>query len=235
MRAGARCSVWQLSSNDDVELKEFGGDGLKFLENALKDMEAQIMAVGGKLGAPVRGVAAEASDSLAQRERSEQSFVQSMLAIMSQGMTILLRRLCGWSGRPAPEVSVRFLPDALEMYLSDRELCAITNLYKTCLMPVEVLYAVICGANVLPSTMDREEFKSLLPQNSPDTQEKLALEEGRARTQSRSQQEELRLHAQLQVRAEGGPAPRGAGFPGRRYPTPAAAPGPRSEETGGSM
>lgn len=207
-------TVWQLNSNDNVELKEFGGNGLKFLENALKDKEAQIMALGGKLGSPVKGVAAESSDSVAQRERSEQSFVQSMLAIMSQGMTILLRRLCDWRGRPAPEASVRFLPDALEMYLSDRELRAITNLYKTGLMPVEVLYAVFRDANVLPATMDLEEFKSLLPQHSPDTQEKLALEEGRARIQSRSRQEELRLQAQLQVRASGAqepPAPVGEG------------------------
>lgn len=168
--------VWQLGGQDKAELIEFSGAGLRYLESALGILEHQIVSLGGKLGAPSRGVAAESGDSVAMRERGEATFVHSMLTIMADSMTLLLRELAAWRGTPSPNLTVKFAQDALEMYMSDREIRAIQNLWKTGMLPIEALYAVYKDANVLPADMSLEEFRTSLPNMSPDTEQKVLFE-----------------------------------------------------------
>lgn len=177
--------IWQLGQNDKVELHEFNGGSLKFLENALVTKEQQIAALGGKLGTQPRGTAAESSESVALRERGEASFLQSMISIMGDGMTMLLRELCAWRGAPSEEVHVKFSTEAVEMYLGPRELAAIERLYKTGLLPVEVIYAVFRDANILPVDMSMDEFIALLPTVTPPTEQQIIATEEKLKAEKK--------------------------------------------------
>lgn len=178
-------AVWQFGDQDDARLIEYSGSGLKYMENALDMLEHQIVSLGGKLGASARGTAAESDTSVSAREKGEQTFVHSMLTIMGDGLTALLRELALWHGTPAPDLTVRLANDSLNMYMTDREIRAIKSLYETGMIPIESLYGIFKDANIIPPNMNMQEFKERLPTISPQTKQELIKEEFKSRSQER--------------------------------------------------
>ena len=218
-------AVWQLGSQDKAELIEFGGSGLSYLENALVMLEHQIVSLGGKLGAPTRGTAAESGDSVSLRERAEATFVHSMLTIMGDASTALLRELCAWRGIPAPDLTVKYAQDALDLYMTDREIRAIQSLWKTGIMPVEALYAIYRDANVLPADMSLDEFRESLPRMSPDTEQKVLFEREKGKVARKNMKAQPQPAAQP-GEEEAGPnrlVRKGSGVKVTRKPIPAEA------------
>lgn len=166
-------TVWQLGQGDKAELVEFRGSGLQYLENALNSKEQQIKALGGKLGQANKGMAAESAESVISRERGEASLLQSVISIMSSGMTILMNELASWVGEKQPNIKIRFTTEALDMYMSAREIRAIQSLWESGMLPIEVIYAVFRDANILPPTMGINEFREALPKMSYKTEQNI--------------------------------------------------------------
>jgi hypothetical protein len=145
-------TVWQLGMNDKAEIIEFSGAGLKFLESALSTKEQQISALGGRLSGVARGTAAESAESVIARERGEASFLQSIISTMGEAGGRMLNLLAYLNGGEA-DIKVRLSSEAVEMYLDARQIRAIESLYKTGLLPIEVIYAVFRDAAILPADM----------------------------------------------------------------------------------
>lgn len=179
-----------MGSNDKVELKEFAGPGLKYLENALTMKEHQIATLGGKLASAARGTAAESSESVAMRERGEASFLQSVIATMSDAATLLLKEMATWlviSPNEINDIRVRFSTEAVSMYMSARELRAMESLYKSGLVPVEVMYAIFRDANILPPTTSLDEYRAMLPDVAPQSAAKIMEAEGKEAAKASAQ------------------------------------------------
>jgi Domain of unknown function (DUF4055) len=172
--------VWQLGREDKVQLDEFEGKGLSHLESGLKTLEQQIAALGGKLATPTAGTAAESSDAAQARERSDVSFLGSMISMMSEAASRILSALALWHGVEA-NVTVSYASDATQILLDGREIRAMAMLYDTGLMPMETIFQIFRQNNIIRQNVTFEQFKEMLPQMAPKVANKVIEAEEKAK------------------------------------------------------
>ena len=157
--------VWQFGPGEDGGIIEFTGHGLRFLENALKDKEAQISAIGGRMMPGASRGAAESDNSLALKEQNEQTMLLNLADTVDEAMTSLLRWWADWNNIPKGKLNAINFEINRDFLLKDigaREFRAIQQMYENGIIPVDVVYTYLLKAEVIPEWMSEEEFTSKL-------------------------------------------------------------------------
>lgn len=157
--------VWLIDKDSKAGVIEFNGQGLKFLENALRDKEMQAATLGGRLMGVTTESTAESDNSLKMKESNEQALLLNVSDVIDNGLTKLLRLWAWWQDVSETEIqkieyilSKSFIFDSA----AAREFRAIHAMYKDGVLPVQVLYDYFRRAEVIPDWMKMEEFVRLL-------------------------------------------------------------------------
>lgn len=157
--------VWQLGEGESASIMEFTGHGLRFLENALKDKEAQISAIGGRMMPGSARGAAESDNSLALKEQNEQTMLLNIADTVDEAVTKILRWWADWNNVPKTtvnKINFEINRDFLLKDIGAREFRAIQQMYEAGIIPVDVVYSFLLKAEVIPEWMEEEEFLTRL-------------------------------------------------------------------------
>lgn len=158
-------TVWQLGPNESASILEFAGHGLRFIENALSDKEAQISAIGGRMMPGTARGAAESDNSLAMKERNEQTLLLNISDTVDEGVTKILRWWADWNNARSTTIqgiNFEVNRDFLMKDIGAREFRAIQQMYENGIIPVDVVYEYLRKAEVVPEWMDELEFTNRL-------------------------------------------------------------------------
>ena len=158
-------TVWQLGPNEDAKILEFAGHGLRFIENALKDKEAQISAIGGRLMPGSARGAAESDNALALKERNEQTMLLNISDTVDEAITQILRWWADWNNVPRSRIANIMFEVNRDFLMKDigaREFRAIQMMYEAGIIPIDVVYEFLRKSEVIPDWMDEGEFRSRL-------------------------------------------------------------------------
>lgn len=157
--------VWEVGPNEKPGVIEFNGHGLTFLENALKDKEAQVAALGGRMLGGGGAGAAESDNALAMKDRNEQALLLGVAYSMDRGFTLLLRWWAWWQDvteNDLANIKVETNKDFMLDKASAREFRAIQAMYLDGVIPIEVVYDYLKRACVIPDWLSMDEFKALI-------------------------------------------------------------------------
>jgi len=196
--------VWEVQSGSKPGLLEFNGQGLKFLENALDQKEQQAASLGGRMIGVRTTAVAESDNQVKLKDRNEQSILLDISKSLDLGFTRLLQvwvSLCGGSAAEAKATSVEFSKDFLFDGIGAREFRAIQSMYMDGIIPIDVVYAYLHKAGVIPDWMKQDEFERLLKKtsafpNQPDAQ---ARAEGYASALAKQQEEQNELNREAEL------------------------------------
>lgn len=158
-------TVWLLDKGEQAGILEFNGNGLKFLESALSQKEAQIAAIGGRMMPGNSRGAAESDNSLLMQERNEQTLLLNLADTTDEGLTQVLHWWSDWNNVPHAEyekISFEVNRDFLIKDAGAREFRAIHQMYADGVIPVEVVYDYLKRADVIPEWMEESQYKKLL-------------------------------------------------------------------------
>jgi hypothetical protein len=157
--------VWETPAGCQARVLEMNGQGLKFLENALHQKEAQAASLGGRMIGVTPQSVSESDNQLKMKDRNEASILLDVAHALDAGATQIMRWwtwLSGGSQEESDAVEVEFNKDFLLDSIGAREFRAIQSMYKDNIIPIEVLYEYLRKAEVVPDYMTLEEFKRLL-------------------------------------------------------------------------
>ncbi len=157
--------VWELGKDGKAAILEFNGHGLRSLEGALEQKEAQISSIGGRMMPGSGQGAAESDNALRMKEQNEQTLLLNIADTMDEAFTTVLRWLADWSNVPKDKVEAINFEVNRDFLLKDigaREFRAMHQMYADGVVPVDVLYEFLRKAEVIPEWMDAEEYKKLL-------------------------------------------------------------------------
>lgn len=186
--------VWEVQKGCRAGVIEFNGQGLKFLENALEQKEAQAAALGGRMiGVTSRSVS-ETDNQTQMKDRNEQAILLQNARALEEAATFILRTWAEFNLVPRDEaerIVAEYNKDFLYSAIGSREFRAIQSMYQANALPIEVLYDYMRKAEVIPEAMRLDEFKTLLKSatsfpNQPDFE---ARKEGYANAQSKTSAE----------------------------------------------
>jgi hypothetical protein len=184
--------VWEVQKGCRAGVIEFNGQGLKFLENALEQKEAQAAALGGRMiGVSGRSVS-ETDNQSQMKDRNEQAILLQNARALEEAATFVLRTWARFNLVPDADVAkieVEYNKDFLYSAIGSREFRAIQSMYQAGALPVEVLYDYMLKAEVIPESLTLDEFKTLLNTGSsfPNQPDFEARKEGYANALSRTQ------------------------------------------------
>lgn len=158
-------TVWLLDKGEQAGILEFNGNGLKFLESAIEQKEAQISAIGGRMMPGKSRGAAESDNSLLMQERNEQTLLLNLADTSDEGLTQVLQWWADWNNATAAEIkkiSFEVSRDFLVKDAGAREFRAIHQMYADGVIPVEVVYDYLQRSDVIPEWMDQAQYIKLL-------------------------------------------------------------------------
>ena len=157
--------VWEVGPNEKPGVIEFNGHGLSFLENALKDKENQVSALGGRLLGGSSTGAAESDNALSMKDRNEQALLLGIAYSMDRGFTQLLRWWAWWQDVIESElinIKIETNKDFMLDKASAREFRAIQAMYLDGVIPIEVVFDYLKRACVIPDWLSMDEFRGLI-------------------------------------------------------------------------
>jgi len=158
-------TVWLLDKGEQAGILEFNGNGLKFLESALAQKEAQISAIGGRMMPGTSRGASESDNSLLMQERNEQTLLLNLADTSDEGLTQVLHWWADWNNASPTEIeriTFEVNRDFLVKDAGAREFRAIHQMYADGVIPVEVVYDYLKRADVIPEWMEEEQYIRLL-------------------------------------------------------------------------
>jgi hypothetical protein len=159
--------VWEMEKGSKAGLIEFNGQGLKFLENAMTQKEAQAASLGGRLIGVTAQSVSESGDQVKMKELNEQALLLDVALQLDDGFTKLMRWWLAWSGIAQAEAdtySIEFNKDFLLDGAGAREFRAIHAMYKDGVVPIEVVYDYFRKFEVIPDHLEMDAFRKLLEQ-----------------------------------------------------------------------
>lgn len=222
--------VWEVQKGCRAGVIEFNGQGLKFLENALEQKEAQAAALGGRMiGVTSRSVS-ETDNQSQMKDRNEQAILLQNARALEEAATFILRTWAQFNLVPkdtADKIDVEYNKDFLYSAIGSREFRAIQSMYQANVLPIEVLYDYMRKAEVVPEALTLDEFKTLLDTassfpNQPDFEARKA---GYANAQSKTSAE--LKEGDQQIAEEEAETARKAAEAARTNPNPNRTPGGR--------
>lgn len=158
-------TVWLLDKGEQAGILEFNGNGLKFLESALAQKEAQISAIGGRMMPGTSRGASESDNSLLMQERNEQTLLLNLADTSDEGLTQVLHWWADWNNASPKEIeriTFEVNRDFLVKDAGAREFRAIHQMYADGVIPVEVVYDYLKRADVIPEWMEEDQYIRLL-------------------------------------------------------------------------
>lgn len=158
-------TVWVLSEKEEAKLLEFNGRGLQHLENALRNKEAQIASIGGRMMPGSARGASESDNSLLMQERNEQTLLLNLADTVDEGVTQVLMWWADWnnaSHAQIAKISFEVNRDFLIKDAGAREFRAIHQMYADGIIPVEVVYDYLKRSEVIPEWMEEDQYIALL-------------------------------------------------------------------------
>lgn len=186
--------VWELKKGCRAGVLEFNGQGLKFLENALAQKEAQAATIGGRLIGVTSQSTAETDNQTKMKDRNEQAILLQNARALEETATQVLKwwaRFNAADVAAADKIVVEYNKDFLYDAVGSREFRAIQSLYKDGIVPIEIVFDYFKKAEVINDDVTLDEFTKYLNSagsfpNQPDFQ---ARREGYANALSRTQAE----------------------------------------------
>ena len=188
--------VWQLAPGGKAGILEFNGQGLIFLEKALEQKENQISALGGRMITNRPDSTGKSTEETNMNERNERSLLVNVSNTLDEGFTVLLQWWAAWQDQVNTDgIEIKFNKDFMLDKLAAREFRAITTMYQEGILPIEALHEVFQRINIIPDSMDLEDFKISLDNldqfpNNPDI---AAMQEGFPDAQSKFNHDEAIL------------------------------------------
>lgn len=170
-------NIWMLDSGDEADILEFKGEGLKYLENAVTSKEAQMLSLGSRLVGQQEKTAAQSKLQTSEQAQGERSVLLSITNIVNSGVSNLLEWMRIWEDAPLSEgkpPSVELNQEFGDTIITARELRAIESLYESGMLPPEGLYKTFRDAGVIPSSMDFDEFETMLKERIAERNRLLA-------------------------------------------------------------
>lgn len=161
--------VWEIDMAAKPGIIEYNGHGLRFLENALKDIEDQASAIGGRFMTQSARGAAESDNTLKLKEANERSLLINLVNVIDEGMTKVLRFWMQWqdvSETRAARARIEMNQDFLLLEAGAREFRAVAGMWKDGQLPGEVVFEYFKRFEVIPDWMDYETFKRMM--SDPD-------------------------------------------------------------------
>lgn len=157
--------VWELEPGQKAGLLEFNGNGLKFLESALREKEQHAATLGGRFIGVTTASVSESDNQTAMKDRNEQALLLTTTLAMDEGWTLLLKWWAFWEDAKKPDIDkilVRFNKDFLLKQAAAREFRAIHQMYSDGILPIEVVFEYLQKADVVPDWLEIDEFKRML-------------------------------------------------------------------------
>lgn len=157
--------VWEIKKGCKAGVIEFNGQGLKFLENALVQKEAQAASLGGRMIGVTSQSTAETDNQTKMKDRNEQAILLQNARALEESATETLRWWASFnlvSADAVVQIAVEYNKDFLYDAIGSREFRAIQALYQAGHIPVEVLYDYLKKAEVINEDMSLDQFKLYL-------------------------------------------------------------------------
>lgn len=157
--------VWELGKGGTAGVIEFTGQGLKSLESALDQKEAQIAAIGGRMMPGASRGAAESDNALKMKEQNEQTMLMNISDTLDEAFSQVLAWWADWNNASTgvvANINFEMNRDFLMKDIGAREFRAIHQMYAAGLIPITVLYEYLRKAEVIPDWMDESEFMRLV-------------------------------------------------------------------------
>ncbi len=179
--------VWELDKDGKAAILEFTGHGLNSLENALRQKEAQIAAISGRM---MPGNTPGLSDNDAKmREANESTLLLNIADTLDEAFTKVLRWWADWNNAPAAKINkIEFEVnrDFLVRDIGAREFRAIHQMYADGVIPLSVFFEYLRKAEVIPDWLEESEFAGMLsdPAQFPNMVNVLARMRGYPDTQA---------------------------------------------------
>ena len=175
--------VWEVGPGEKPGIVEFNGQGLKFLENAQRDKEAQISSLGGRMIGIQTQAVSESDNQVNMKEKNERSLLLNVSHVIDDGFAKLLSFWLDWmdgSKTDIDKISVETNKDFMLDNIGAREMRAVQSLYADGHIPIQVLYNNLRAGEVIPDYMQLEEFQALLedPKNFPNQPDAEARDRG---------------------------------------------------------
>ncbi len=143
---------------------EYEGKGVEALENALKEKEEKMAAIGARLlDEPKGGV--EKPEAMIIRLSGEQSFLQATARSVSQGLTLSLRKFLWWAGASDAEVAeanIKLNDDYLAAKISPAEMKELVLGQQAGLVSKDTFVYNMKKGEILPPGRTIEEEQALI-------------------------------------------------------------------------
>jgi len=154
--------VWEIDKGARAGIIEFNGNGLKFLENALTQKEAQAAALGGRMIGVTGQSVSESGDQVKVKEMNEKATLMWVATALDQGFGFLLDTWLEWQGSRARDFNIQFDKDFLMQDAGAREYRAVHSMYLDGVLPIEVVFDYFKRFDIVPDYMSMAEFTRLL-------------------------------------------------------------------------
>lgn len=157
--------VWEVEPGNPPGILEYNGHGLRFLENALKDLEDQVSAIGGRFMTQSSRGAAESDNTLKMKEANERSLLINLVAVLDEGASDMIRFWMMWqdvSPVRARKARIEMNQDFLFLEAGAREFRAVAGMWKDGQLPGELAFDYFKRFEVIPDWVDFETFKRMM-------------------------------------------------------------------------
>ncbi|MDH7971048.1 DUF4055 domain-containing protein [Sphingomonas sp. AR_OL41] len=162
VEAGAH---WRLESVDaKVFWHEYTGQGVPALERKLDKLESHMAMLGSRMLASEKA-AAEAAETVARRQSSENSILASMARHISEKLTQGLKLAAQRLGIDPVEVSYILSTDFIPMPIDPQLLAQVMALHNSGKLPLEALFEILQNGELLNENWDFETYAASLDTN----------------------------------------------------------------------
>lgn len=122
-------TIWYLSEGGSAGLLEFTGKGISAQQQAMKDKEDRMAALGARMIAE-NANRNETVDTARLRGRGEMSLLLSVVTTIEAALLSILKLVAEWSGTPSESIIVKMNRDFVETRMSHQEITALVNAWQ---------------------------------------------------------------------------------------------------------
>jgi hypothetical protein len=154
-----------LPSGASIELLEYRGDGLGYMERALQSKEALMATLGARLlESPKR--AAETAEAVKLRQYGDTSTLASVARSVSDGIEEALKMACAWDNIEGP-ISVELNQDFFDATMEPAFLAELVRTVQAGLLPVDDFILQLQKGEIIRQNLTIEEVRGLLDTDRP--------------------------------------------------------------------
>lgn len=157
-------TAWVLGDpNAKAAYLEFTGQGLTAMQQALKDKEEQMAALGARMLAPDKKDA-EAADTIANKRQGEISVLAALANAASRGLTDVLKIIAQWEG-VSDNVSIKLNTDYNVVRMGADDIMALLQAVMSNNLSSESFYEAMVRGEVVTGDRTYDEEQALAKKN----------------------------------------------------------------------